>query len=217
VKVLMMTLGTRGDVQPFVALARGLLAARHEVVLTAPQRFAGFAAHHGAISAGAFAGGPHCEARRRKPTSLLLKPGWILVEKEATMPAHIVLTRSLLASGIIAGAMLPIILGVARATAGVQRVAQWCEPAWDRRWGVGVHGRVRSRRCSPRTLLPRTSARAARWCPVVIAMAAVRFIVSGLVPTDPALAWPRRHSSSQDGSVLMPGGWLTFRPSPARL
>lgn len=32
------------------------------------------------------------------------------------MPAHIALTRSLLASGIVAGAMLPIILGVAGAT-----------------------------------------------------------------------------------------------------
>jgi len=41
-KVLITTLGTRGDVQPFVALARGLLAAGHEVVLAAPQRFAGF-------------------------------------------------------------------------------------------------------------------------------------------------------------------------------
>ncbi|WP_371745916.1 glycosyltransferase [Arthrobacter oryzae] len=40
-KVLIMTLGTRGDVQPFIALARGLMAAGHEVVLTAPQRFEG--------------------------------------------------------------------------------------------------------------------------------------------------------------------------------
>ena len=51
-KVLIMTLGTRGDVQPFIALARGLLAAGHEVVLTAPQRFAGFAAGHGVPFAG---------------------------------------------------------------------------------------------------------------------------------------------------------------------
>ncbi|WP_427017411.1 glycosyltransferase [Pseudarthrobacter sp. P1] len=47
-----MTLGTRGDVQPFIALARGLLAAGHEVVLAAPQRFAGFAAGHGVPFAG---------------------------------------------------------------------------------------------------------------------------------------------------------------------
>ena len=32
-KVLIMTLGTRGDVQPFVALAQALDAAGHEAVL----------------------------------------------------------------------------------------------------------------------------------------------------------------------------------------
>ncbi|MET3368396.1 UNVERIFIED_CONTAM: UDP:flavonoid glycosyltransferase YjiC (YdhE family) [Jeotgalibacillus campisalis] len=31
-----MTSGTRGDVQPFMALARGLLTAGYEVVLAAP-------------------------------------------------------------------------------------------------------------------------------------------------------------------------------------
>lgn len=51
-KVLIMTLGTRGDVQPFVALARGLLAAGHEVVLAAPHRFAGFVKGHGVPFAG---------------------------------------------------------------------------------------------------------------------------------------------------------------------
>ena len=51
-KVLIMTLGTRGDVQPFVALARGLLAAGHEVVLAAPHRFAGFVAGYGVPFAG---------------------------------------------------------------------------------------------------------------------------------------------------------------------
>ena len=51
-KVLIMTLGTRGDVQPFIALARGLLVAGHEVVLAAPHRFAGFAAGHGVPFAG---------------------------------------------------------------------------------------------------------------------------------------------------------------------
>ncbi|HEU5474908.1 MAG TPA: glycosyltransferase [Actinophytocola sp.] len=51
-KVLIMTLGTRGDVQPFVALGRGLLVAGHEVVLTAPHRFAGFVAGHGVPFAG---------------------------------------------------------------------------------------------------------------------------------------------------------------------
>ena len=51
-KVLIMTLGTRGDVQPFIALARGLLAAGHEVVLAAPERFAGFVAGYGVPFAG---------------------------------------------------------------------------------------------------------------------------------------------------------------------
>ncbi|WP_454854684.1 glycosyltransferase [Promicromonospora soli] len=47
-----MTLGTRGDVQPFVALAQGLQAAGHEAVVVAPHRFAGFAAAHGVSFAG---------------------------------------------------------------------------------------------------------------------------------------------------------------------
>ena len=47
-----MTLGTRGDAQPFIALARGLRAAGHEVVLTAPQRFAGFITGRGVPFAG---------------------------------------------------------------------------------------------------------------------------------------------------------------------
>ena len=35
-----MTLGTRGDVQAFVALARALDAAGHEAVVCGPHRFA---------------------------------------------------------------------------------------------------------------------------------------------------------------------------------
>ncbi|MBF8190349.1 glycosyltransferase family 1 protein [Nonomuraea sp. K274] len=38
-KVLIVTTGSRGDVQPFVALARGLTAAGHEATLAAPRRF----------------------------------------------------------------------------------------------------------------------------------------------------------------------------------
>ena len=37
-KLLILTLGTRGDVQPFVALPRGLANAGHEAVLA--HRFA---------------------------------------------------------------------------------------------------------------------------------------------------------------------------------
>lgn len=47
-----MTLGTRGDVQPFVALARGLTAAGHDAVLAAPHRFDEFVGGHGVEFAG---------------------------------------------------------------------------------------------------------------------------------------------------------------------
>lgn len=46
-RALLMTLGTRGDVQPFLALAQGLQRAGHEAVVLAPHRFADFAAVHG--------------------------------------------------------------------------------------------------------------------------------------------------------------------------
>jgi sterol 3beta-glucosyltransferase len=52
VKVLIMTLGTRGDVQPFVALALGLTAAGHDTVLVAPHRFAEFVTSRGVCFAG---------------------------------------------------------------------------------------------------------------------------------------------------------------------
>jgi sterol 3beta-glucosyltransferase len=52
VKVLIMTLGTRGDVQPFVALARGLTAAGHDAVLAAPHRFDEFVRSRGVDFAG---------------------------------------------------------------------------------------------------------------------------------------------------------------------
>jgi sterol 3beta-glucosyltransferase len=52
VKVLIMTLGTRGDVQPFVALARGLSAAGHDAVLAAPHRFDEFVRNHDVRFAG---------------------------------------------------------------------------------------------------------------------------------------------------------------------
>ncbi|PUB24896.1 sterol 3beta-glucosyltransferase [Promicromonospora sp. AC04] len=51
-KALIMTLGTRGDVQPFVALARALDAAGHEAVVCAPHRFADFVTGSGVTFAG---------------------------------------------------------------------------------------------------------------------------------------------------------------------
>jgi Glycosyltransferase family 28 N-terminal domain len=47
-----MTLGTRGDVQPFVALARALDAAGHEAVVCGPHRFEDFVVGHGIRFAG---------------------------------------------------------------------------------------------------------------------------------------------------------------------
>ena len=47
-----MTLGTRGDVQPFVALAGALDAAGHEAVVCGPHRFEDFVVGHGIRFAG---------------------------------------------------------------------------------------------------------------------------------------------------------------------
>jgi UDP:flavonoid glycosyltransferase YjiC (YdhE family) len=46
-RILITTLGTRGDVQPYVALAQGLLGRGHRVLLAAPEQFASFAESHG--------------------------------------------------------------------------------------------------------------------------------------------------------------------------
>lgn len=43
----LLTYGSRGDVQPLVALGAGLRRAGHDVTLAAPERFADFAAAHG--------------------------------------------------------------------------------------------------------------------------------------------------------------------------
>ncbi|GAB7037730.1 MULTISPECIES: glycosyltransferase [Catenuloplanes] len=45
-RVLILTLGTRGDVQPFLALARELRQRGHDAVVAAPRRFADLAAAH---------------------------------------------------------------------------------------------------------------------------------------------------------------------------
>lgn len=44
---LLITVGSRGDVQPYLALALGLRAAGHRPLLAAPRRFAPLAAAHG--------------------------------------------------------------------------------------------------------------------------------------------------------------------------
>lgn len=47
-KALILTFGTRGDVQPFAALARGLAGRGHQVVVAAPERFRSLATAAGA-------------------------------------------------------------------------------------------------------------------------------------------------------------------------
>jgi sterol 3beta-glucosyltransferase len=51
-KVLVLTLGTRGDVQPFVALAQELGRRGHQVVVAAPERFADLVSSRGVIFQG---------------------------------------------------------------------------------------------------------------------------------------------------------------------
>lgn len=46
-RVSIHTYGTRGDVQPYVALSLGLKAAGHEPVIAGPEQFAGFVEGHG--------------------------------------------------------------------------------------------------------------------------------------------------------------------------
>ena len=45
-RIAIETLGTRGDVQPYLALARGLLARGHDVQLAAPVQFGEMVAQH---------------------------------------------------------------------------------------------------------------------------------------------------------------------------
>jgi sterol 3beta-glucosyltransferase len=54
VKVLILTLDTRGDVQPFVALPRGLANTGHEAMLAAPHRFEGFVRVQGVLLSAPF-------------------------------------------------------------------------------------------------------------------------------------------------------------------
>ena len=46
-RVAIQTLGTRGDVQPYVALAKGLMARGHAVMLAGPAQYESLAAAHG--------------------------------------------------------------------------------------------------------------------------------------------------------------------------
>ncbi|MDC0722823.1 glycosyltransferase [Nannocystis bainbridge] len=46
-KILIATLGSHGDVQPYVALGQGLQAAGHDVSLCTCEHFTGFIREHG--------------------------------------------------------------------------------------------------------------------------------------------------------------------------
>lgn len=50
-KILIFAIGTRGDVQPFVALAHGLLAAGHDVKVSAPKNFSAYIEGEGIAAA----------------------------------------------------------------------------------------------------------------------------------------------------------------------
>ena len=47
VKIAVLTLGTRGDVQPYVALSKALAARGHDVLLAAPDNFDSWIESHG--------------------------------------------------------------------------------------------------------------------------------------------------------------------------
>lgn len=112
------------------------------------------------------------------------------------MPAHSALTRSLLASGVIAGATLPVIVRVAGATR--QGYSVWRNGVSQLGTGDGawvfavafVLGGVLLGLFALGLRRVLRSGRGATWGPIVIAIAAVGFIISGLVPTDPALGYP---------------------------
>lgn len=46
-RIAIQTLGTRGDVQPYIALAKGLVARGHMVQISAPVQFETFVSEHG--------------------------------------------------------------------------------------------------------------------------------------------------------------------------
>ena len=46
-RIALLTHGTRGDVQPFIALGKGLAARGHDVLLAAPDEFAVWIEGHG--------------------------------------------------------------------------------------------------------------------------------------------------------------------------
>jgi len=62
-KITILTYGSRGDVQPFLPLARGLMNRGHQVILAAPQRFENLITEH-EIQFALLAGDPEDLSRR---------------------------------------------------------------------------------------------------------------------------------------------------------
>ncbi|QCO98253.1 DUF998 domain-containing protein [Arthrobacter sp. 24S4-2] len=134
------------------------------------------------------------------------------------MPAHTALTRSLLASGIIAGAMLPIIVGFDGATRqgyGVWRNGVSRLGTGDGAWVFAIvfvlgGALIGLFALGLRRLL--RSGRGATWGPIVIALAAVGFIIGGLVPTDPGLGYPPGEppTATLSGRIHQGAGTLVF-------
>lgn len=134
------------------------------------------------------------------------------------MPAHSALTRSLLASGIIAGATLPIIIGVTGATR--QGYSVWRNGVSQLGTGDGawlfavafVLGGILIGLFALGLRRVLRSGRGATWGPIVIAVAAAGFIISGLVPTDPALGYPPGElpTATLAGRVHQGAGTLVF-------
>ncbi|MFI2486109.1 glycosyltransferase [Promicromonospora kroppenstedtii] len=134
-KALIMTLGTRGDVQPFVALAQALDAAGHETVLCAPHRFGEFVTRNGVSFAGvddgpmrqldspaeageAFAGGLRTRLRqiREMPSMFdqVLADSWQVAAHGAGSGADVVIHNGqILAGQHVAEALgIPAVLGL---------------------------------------------------------------------------------------------------------
>lgn len=134
-KALIMTLGTRGDVQPFVALASALDAAGHETVLCAPHRFADLVTGNGVTFAGvddgpmrqldtpagagqAFGGGIRARLRliREMPSMFeqVLADSWHVAADGAGSGADVVIHNGQILSGQhVAEALgIPAVLGL---------------------------------------------------------------------------------------------------------
>ncbi len=61
-KITILTYGSEGDIQPFIALGKGLVRAGHQVILAAPQKYE-YLTNNGLISFAGFPGDPQALVR----------------------------------------------------------------------------------------------------------------------------------------------------------